>query len=370
MHAELTYLLLLLQGITAQSVFAQNATTFALTYGYPLLAFENLANQFLFLNATNYLYNVQQLSSPTNKTVVKPNVDTLYSSALLDVSQTDLILHVPEIPDSQFALFSFYDVYGDNFANVGAANINASGQYRLRAPTDGTSKFGVEKSSDGSTYVADIYSPTYYGNLLIRWGVSDTDLDVVHGYQSSDMLTTVNRTDIGSAPPLTELGVSKISPLSTTSPAIQVLDLLARYAPWCQPETDVSANEVNTMLAAAGISDGKYTMPAGVDIEAANKSAIVAATNAAVNSANVSISSMYYESETKLSFVEPTDEQRLEHHPPRPRRKLRQRHKLRLQSRNRLRRLPNASGPERRLSLLDQRLCTRPLFQLGWRRSE
>ena len=292
MYSTFVSLLLLLRCINAQNTTsAQNATAFALTYGYPLLAFENLANQFLDLNVTNYIFNVQQLSSPSNKTVVKPNVDTLYSNALLDLSQTDLVLHVPEIPDSQFALFSFYDVFGDNFANVGAENINASGPYRLRAPTNGTFKFGVEQASNDSTdpYVADIYSPTYYGTLLIRWGVTTANLDIVHQYQDATSLTTVNRTEVGSAAPLTELGVSIISPSTTTSPAVQVMSLLAKYAPWCQPETEQSAGEVNAMLAAAGVSNGKYIMPAGVDLAAANQSALVAATNAAVDPANVSM---------------------------------------------------------------------------------
>lgn len=53
---------------------AQDAVAFALTYGYPLLAYQTLADRFLPFNATNFLYNARELSTADNKTVVKPNV--------------------------------------------------------------------------------------------------------------------------------------------------------------------------------------------------------------------------------------------------------------------------------------------------------
>ena len=41
--------------------------------------------------------------------VVRPNVDTLYLSAILDLSQRDLIVDIPLIKD-RYWLFPFYDV--------------------------------------------------------------------------------------------------------------------------------------------------------------------------------------------------------------------------------------------------------------------
>lgn len=35
-----------------------------------------------------------------------PNVDTLYSLVIYDLSAEDVVLKVPDIPDSQYALFS------------------------------------------------------------------------------------------------------------------------------------------------------------------------------------------------------------------------------------------------------------------------
>lgn len=216
---------------------------------------------------------------------MKPNVDTLYSAALLDLSQSDVSLSIPDLPASQYALFSFYDVFGDNYANAGSGNVNGSGNYRVRGPQNGTFEFGVRQGSSTGD-VADIMSPTSYGVLLIRWGVNSSNIDEVHGYQDRTSLSLVNSTAAGAAPKLTALGTYAISTNSTMSPANMCLELLAKYAPWNQPLTEASATEVNSMLATAGISNGTYTQPSAVDINAANNSAIESATSSGLSPAN------------------------------------------------------------------------------------
>lgn len=42
--------------------------------------------------------------------MVKPNVDTVYSRVIIDLSQNDLVLTVPSITD-RFYIFPFYDVF-------------------------------------------------------------------------------------------------------------------------------------------------------------------------------------------------------------------------------------------------------------------
>ena len=51
--------------------------------------------------------------------MVKPNVDTLYSYLVYDLSQSNVEVTIPDVPATEFKLFSFYDPFGDNFANVG-----------------------------------------------------------------------------------------------------------------------------------------------------------------------------------------------------------------------------------------------------------
>ena len=99
---------------------AQSATEFALIYGYPIPSYVNFSlgsaqnpdcNNAL---PVNTLCLHTQLPDYTFRQVVRPNVDTLYSEGLIDLSQSDVELVVPSIPDDRFWVFPFYDLYVSN----------------------------------------------------------------------------------------------------------------------------------------------------------------------------------------------------------------------------------------------------------------
>ena len=73
---------------------------------------------------------------------------------------------MPDVPADQFHLFSYYDPFGNNYANVGSRNLDQPGQYRIRQAPKGAS-YGVDTSSAGS-YKAYINSPSLY-----RTSISD-----------------------------------------------------------------------------------------------------------------------------------------------------------------------------------------------------
>lgn len=60
-------------------------------------------------NGTNNFYHERALATPDFNQVVSPNVDTLYSAAVLDLSHNDLILEIPEV-DDRYYVFPLYDV--------------------------------------------------------------------------------------------------------------------------------------------------------------------------------------------------------------------------------------------------------------------
>ena len=62
------------------------------------------------VNGSNQINNQAQLASLTSAAVVKPNVDTLYSRVIIDLSQGDLELTIPNITD-RFWIYPFYDTY-------------------------------------------------------------------------------------------------------------------------------------------------------------------------------------------------------------------------------------------------------------------
>jgi len=66
--------------------------------------------------------------------VVRPNFDTLYSLAWVDVSREPVILSVPKVED-RFYMLPMYDMWTDTFAVVGTyANGNDAGNFALCMP--------------------------------------------------------------------------------------------------------------------------------------------------------------------------------------------------------------------------------------------
>ena len=99
------------------------------------------------VGGVNTINNQAQLASLGTAAVVKPNEDTIYSRVIVDMSQGDLELTVPEITD-RFSIYPFCDTYvlcihpsptvtdeksfGNNFANISPVNASKPGVYLVR----------------------------------------------------------------------------------------------------------------------------------------------------------------------------------------------------------------------------------------------
>ncbi|PHH81541.1 hypothetical protein CDD82_513 [Ophiocordyceps australis] len=259
------------------------ATEFSLIYGYPLLAYSDSAVP-LFedgLGPQEFLKK-RKLAGPEDKSVVRPNSDTLYSMSLLDLSCDDVVVEVPNVTD-RYWVESFYDMYGNNYANLGPISKTPPGKYCVRYAVEANEEPGVQLCEDCSDFQGFINSPTIYGTVTDRFLVRDngTDLAKVHDLQDHSFLiypivrNTPHRLQ---APPLSQDVLD--SCLSNDTPT-KIMQLLARLAPY-NPSRNISdLNRVNTMLNRAGICDGDYTLPPGVDLakvaEQANKSVVAQA---------------------------------------------------------------------------------------------
>jgi hypothetical protein len=60
------------------------------------------------LGGTNRFKYMRELATPAFHDVVRPNVDTLYSSAVVDLSHHDVAVDIPVIKD-RFWVVPFYD---------------------------------------------------------------------------------------------------------------------------------------------------------------------------------------------------------------------------------------------------------------------
>lgn len=264
--------------MSAQNISTQDATEFALLYGYPLLAFQKACAARMQKYGLNNLIYARVLANATQRAVVKPNADTLYGNVVYDLSQEDVAFTISEIPDDAFCLFSFYDPFGNNWANIGTGNSAGAGKYRLRIRrTD----YGVQLA-DGTLGSTQNYvnSPSLHGIVLVRWLVNATNLDAVHAHQDSCKAEGVpkeNRSLRGT--PLSSINWN----LGDSTEAEHVLNLLAQFAPSNPPEDTADTERVEANLAVAGIADGTYS-PTDADLSAANASALKTASTDAKSS--------------------------------------------------------------------------------------
>src|ERR1051325_8097829 len=92
----------------------------AYVYAYPLvlmgLTKRVMTNRGL---PTNRFFHAQACPTPEAKTVIRPNVDTLYSTAWLDLSQEPVILSVPDT-GGRYYLIQLLDAWTETFAAPGA----------------------------------------------------------------------------------------------------------------------------------------------------------------------------------------------------------------------------------------------------------
>jgi hypothetical protein len=117
------------------------------------------------------------LATPSNRTVVRPNSDTLYTSAWLDLTDEPIVLHVPPTGD-RYVVLPMLDAYSNEFASVGSRTTGSNGGDFLIV--------GPRWSGDPPDGITDlIHAPT---NTV--WIIGRT---LVHG--ESDLNTAVGLTE-------------------------------------------------------------------------------------------------------------------------------------------------------------------------------
>ncbi len=112
----------------------------AYVYGYPLLDTNRVFRTSTSVNVpdgagagpVNQFSNFRRLANPSDKTVVAPNHDTLYSMAWLDLRSQPIVAHMPVVR-KRFVVFELVDPYTDNFANIGSVGFPA-GNYAITPP--------------------------------------------------------------------------------------------------------------------------------------------------------------------------------------------------------------------------------------------
>lgn len=74
------------------------------------------------------------LADPEEQLIIRPNADTLYTSAWLDLSREPMILHVPDTA-GRYYLMPMLDAYTNEFASIGARTTGTgAGNYAIVGP--------------------------------------------------------------------------------------------------------------------------------------------------------------------------------------------------------------------------------------------
>jgi DNA sulfur modification protein DndE len=115
----------------------------AYRYGLPLVTMEKT-----YLNQTsvdvpdghgfgpvNHFNPVRNFITPEDRSVVAPNLDTMYSIAWLDLSKQPQVIHIPKIKNRYFVL-PLMSPYTEDFTNLGSVNKTPPGDYAVVGPED------------------------------------------------------------------------------------------------------------------------------------------------------------------------------------------------------------------------------------------
>jgi hypothetical protein len=167
----------------------------AYVYGYPLLDTNRVFETGTSVNVpdgsgdgpVNQFSNFRRFTKPSDKTVVAPNRDTLYSMASLELAPQPIVVHMPVVR-GRFCVFELLDPYTENFANIGSVGY-PPGNYAIVPPRwHGRLPHGVRKIRSpyarvwliGRTYIKDAadtpnvvrIQDEYSLTPLSRWGTS------------------------------------------------------------------------------------------------------------------------------------------------------------------------------------------------------
>lgn len=290
----------------------QNATIFALQYGYPLLAFE----RFLRVNmTTNEFYHPRKRTDRSFGDVMRQDGSMLISTAIVDLSQGLYLLALPRnFPQDQIAFLSFYDIYGENLGDIGPAPSIRS-EYGDSWTTDTSisqltganilyppAKPFLDADEEASgVYLAggidsqiDVGFPGFYGIIMIRWLMDrdQSNLEQIYALQDEVYLepwTSQLPQEYNPTAPSLQDAMRQANFSEEATPAENVMRLVAALAPWNGPKEPAARNQTRQRLTLARAYDGSWTpyTTDDVDLDLANQTAVSHALLASVDSFDI-----------------------------------------------------------------------------------
>ena len=228
----------------------------AYIYGYPLVIMNDTQEVMLSGAASqNQLMHNASFPDHNSRDVVRPNVDTLYTVAWLNLAAEPQVLSVPEMGE-RYYVSPFMDAWTNVFASVGSRTTgNRAGDYALVGPAwSGELPDGLEV----------IHAPTDMVWLIQRIQTNGKhDVDAVTQLQVQFSLASLSQWQAGEAP---DAYVGSLGKGSATDNPYLVVDSLGAddfFAQLTQLMAQQSPLAADTLalenLASIGVSPGQYT---------------------------------------------------------------------------------------------------------------
>jgi hypothetical protein len=164
----------------------------AYTYLYPLVLMDLTRRQITNVEKVSLaplrtppdvFLNIPAFPPAEFRAVVRPNFDTLYSSAFLDLREEPRIVSVPAAGDNYY-LLPFYDMWGEVFASPGTRTTGAdAGDFAIVGPGwSGELPAGVRRYD----------APTSWVWIIGRTEASVATYDQVHAFQAGLKITPLS----------------------------------------------------------------------------------------------------------------------------------------------------------------------------------
>jgi hypothetical protein len=225
-------------------------------YGVGPVAAARTRADMLCHSAVNTLVNQTNLATPLTQAVVAPNVDTLYSTAWLDLRQGPVVLSIPDMGD-RYHVLQLLDIYTNTFADLGTrVDGQQAGQYAVVPPGwTGTLPAGTQR----------VDAPTWDVWMLGRTLVNGPDdLDAARAAQAGYAVTPEPGGTTGTVPPPLQPAASCTNPPDPTMPGDGGAEFFDELANVLAADPAPAADQpILDQLASIGVTPG--SMPSEGD---------------------------------------------------------------------------------------------------------
>jgi hypothetical protein len=252
---------------TVAAAEARQIAQQAYAFAYPLVLME-MTRRAATLDGSprfvNHFIHAPAFPDDRFRQVIRPNSDTLYSTAWLDLSKEPILLHVPDTK-GRYYLFQLMDAWTETIAVPGKRTTGTGeGWFAIVGP-------GWKGSLPAQ--VQGIDCPTNMAWLLGRTQTNSArDYDFVHGLQQGYKLTTLSAYPEGQ-PPLSLADLAETRARSPEPPPMKVArmsptEFFQTFAQLMEHNPAHAADEpMLRQLAQIGLVAGKAFPPAGFSPE-------------------------------------------------------------------------------------------------------